>query len=193
MGHFGIARPVRPSVPWRNCLGYRYAGCLQLSHRRPPEMCGLRTRPRTDVDPPRFLPPSNCHRRGAYLLAAHPRGDTLFLKGTGYLRTVLARYWHCPHNKRSGVYKTVQCPSCLSVCPYVCTIRPLQQRAAGLLLSSRRVGDVDRDRCTAGAAAARRSAANAGSATFSAYAGRRTQTWGPIYKISYDNLTIILR
>jgi len=122
-----------------------------------------------------------------------PRGDTLFLKGTGYLRTVLARYWHCPHNKRSGVYKTVQCPSCLSVCPYVCTIRPLQQRAAGLLLSSRRVGDVDRDRCTAGAAAARRSAANAGSATFSAYAGRRTQTWGPIYKISYDNLTIILR
>jgi len=33
-------------------------------------MCGLRTRPRTDVDPPRFLPPSNCHRRGAYRLAA---------------------------------------------------------------------------------------------------------------------------
>ena len=63
-------------------LGYRHAGCLQLSHRRPPETCGLRTRPRTDVDPPRFLdpwrpdwrqrdmPPSNCHRRGAYRLAA---------------------------------------------------------------------------------------------------------------------------
>ena len=34
-------------------------------------MCGLRTRPRTDGDPPRFLPPSNCHRRGwAYRLAA---------------------------------------------------------------------------------------------------------------------------
>ena len=63
-GHFGIARSVRLSVPWRSCLGYRHAGCLQLSHRRPPEMCGLRTRPRTDVDPPRFLPPSNCHRRG---------------------------------------------------------------------------------------------------------------------------------
>ena len=34
-------------------------------------MCGLRTRPRTDVDPLRFLRPSNCHRRGgAYRLAA---------------------------------------------------------------------------------------------------------------------------
>ena len=53
--NFGIARSVRLSVPWRSCLGYRHAGCLQLSHRRPPEMCGLRTRPRTDVDPPRFL------------------------------------------------------------------------------------------------------------------------------------------
>ena len=45
------------SVPWRSCLGYRHAGCLQLSQCRPPEMCGLWTRPRTDVDPPRFLPP----------------------------------------------------------------------------------------------------------------------------------------
>ena len=27
-------------------------------------MCGLRTRPRTDVDLPRFLSPSNCRRRG---------------------------------------------------------------------------------------------------------------------------------
>ena len=41
-GQFGIARSVRLSVPWRSCLGYRYAGCLQLSYRRPPEMCGLR-------------------------------------------------------------------------------------------------------------------------------------------------------
>ena len=46
-------------MPWLSCLGYRHAGCLQLSHRRPPEMCGLRTRPRMGVDPPRFLPPSN--------------------------------------------------------------------------------------------------------------------------------------
>jgi len=53
-GHFGIARSVRLSVPWRSCLGRRHAGCMQLSHHRPPEMCGLRTRPWTDVDPPRF-------------------------------------------------------------------------------------------------------------------------------------------
>jgi len=53
--HTGIVRSVRLSVPWRSCLGYRHAGCLQLSHRRPPEMCGLRTGPRTDVDLPRFL------------------------------------------------------------------------------------------------------------------------------------------
>ena len=82
-GHFGIARSVRLSVPWRGCLGFRHAGCLQLSHRRPPEMCRLRTRPRTDVDPPRFLPPSNCHRREG--ISSHrPRGDTLFTHGTFY-------------------------------------------------------------------------------------------------------------
>ena len=70
-GHFGIARSVRLSVPWRSCLGCRHAGCLQISHRRLPKICGQRTRPRTDVDPPRFF----CHRRtaiggGAYRLAA---------------------------------------------------------------------------------------------------------------------------
>jgi len=67
-GLFGIARSVclsvHLSVPWRSCLGYRHAGCLQLSHCRPPEMCGLSTRPQTDVDLPRFLPPSNCHLPG---------------------------------------------------------------------------------------------------------------------------------
>jgi len=63
------------SVPWRSCLGYRHAGCLQLCHRRPPEMCVLRTRPRTDVDPPRYLPPSNCHWRGH--IVSPPPGDTL--------------------------------------------------------------------------------------------------------------------
>ena len=36
-------------------IGYRHAGCPQLSHRQPPEMWGLRTHPRTGVDPPRFL------------------------------------------------------------------------------------------------------------------------------------------
>jgi len=33
-------RSVRLSVPWRSCLGNRNAGCLQLSHRRPTDMCG---------------------------------------------------------------------------------------------------------------------------------------------------------
>jgi len=70
-GHFGITRSVRLSVPWRGCLGYRHADCLQLSNRQPPEMCGLRTRPRTDADPLRFLPPSNC------ISSRGPRGDTL--------------------------------------------------------------------------------------------------------------------
>jgi len=55
-GHFGIERSVHLSVPWRSCLGYRHAGYLQLCHHRPPEMCGLRTCPWMDVDPPRFLP-----------------------------------------------------------------------------------------------------------------------------------------
>jgi len=65
------------SVPWRSCLGCRHAGCLQLSHRRPLEMCGLRTRPRTDVDPPRFLPPSNCRRQGH--IVSPPPGATLLI------------------------------------------------------------------------------------------------------------------
>jgi len=51
---------VRPSVCPMVQLP-RHAGCLQLSHRRPPEMCCLWTRPRTDLNLPRFLPPSNCH------------------------------------------------------------------------------------------------------------------------------------
>ena len=39
-------------VAWRTCLGYRHADCL---------LCGLRTHPRTDVDPPRVELP---YRRG---------------------------------------------------------------------------------------------------------------------------------
>ena len=47
---------IRPSVcPMAQLHRLRNAGCLQLSHRQPPEMCRLRTRPRTDADPPRFL------------------------------------------------------------------------------------------------------------------------------------------
>ena len=66
-GHFGIARSVCLSVPWRSCLGYRHAGCLQLSHRRPPEMCGLWTRPRTDA-----IFGSNCHLRGGHIVSPPP-------------------------------------------------------------------------------------------------------------------------
>jgi len=55
---------IRPCVcPMAQLPSYKHAGCLQFSHRRPPEMCGLRTRPRTDVDPPRFLDPWTGGRR----------------------------------------------------------------------------------------------------------------------------------
>jgi len=49
-GAFGIVRSVHVSVPWRSCLGYRQAGCLQLSRRRPAEMCILWTHLWTDTD-----------------------------------------------------------------------------------------------------------------------------------------------
>ena len=68
---------VHLSVPWRSCLGYRHVGCLQLSHRRPPEMCGLRTRPRTDVDPPRFLDRTAIDGGG---ILSCPQCDTLLIK-----------------------------------------------------------------------------------------------------------------
>ena len=71
-------------VPWRSCLGYRHACCLQLSHRWPPEMCGLWTRIFGSMDWRRWpdwrrsdMPPSNCHRRRAYRLSPSPGGDTL--------------------------------------------------------------------------------------------------------------------
>ena len=55
--HFGIAQSVCLAHGVAACLGYRHAGCLQLSHCRPPEVSRLRTRPRTDVGLPRFLDP----------------------------------------------------------------------------------------------------------------------------------------
>jgi len=51
-------------VPRRSCLGYRHAGCLQLNHRRPPEMA------RRDF----------CHRRtaiGGGISSRRPRGDSM--------------------------------------------------------------------------------------------------------------------
>ena len=60
--------------PMAQLLGYRHVSCMQLSQRRPTEMWGLRTRPRMDVDPPRFcieLPSTGD-------ISSHsPRGDTL--------------------------------------------------------------------------------------------------------------------
>jgi len=64
---------------------------------------------------------------------------------------------------RIRVRVTVRCPSVrLSVCPI---IRPQQRRAAGLLLSAVHAGHIDRQRRapSSNGAAARRSAANAGS------------------------------
>jgi len=52
---------IRPSVcPSQGTAapGYRHSCCLQLGYRRPPEMCGLWTRPRMDIDPPRVKQPS---------------------------------------------------------------------------------------------------------------------------------------
>ena len=67
---------IRPSVclsvPRRSCrrraaaVGYRHAGCL----------CGLRTRPRTDVDPPRVELPSAAG--GGGISSRRPRGDNLY-------------------------------------------------------------------------------------------------------------------
>jgi len=92
---------IRPSVPWRSCLGYGHAGCLQLSYHQPPEMFGLRTQPRTDVDPPRFLPPSNCHRRGRGISSRCPWGDTLLDK---------LNFYHMMHT-----YSAVHCCGAVSV------------------------------------------------------------------------------
>ena len=64
--------------------------------------------------------------------------------------------WHCQHSVRSTVCATIWS---LSVRPSVCPIRPQQRRAAGLLLSAVRAGDIDRQRRSPGAAARCRSTA----------------------------------
>ena len=66
-GRGGIKRYRDPSV----CLSQPrlYGTLAACSLATASHLCGLRTRPRTDVDPPRIFPPSNCHRRGAYRLA----------------------------------------------------------------------------------------------------------------------------
>jgi len=64
---------IRPSVPGRSCLRRAAALALGYSHRRTPEICGLRTRPRTDVDPTRVELPS-----AGGISSRRPRGDNLF-------------------------------------------------------------------------------------------------------------------
>ena len=86
-GAFGIERSVCLSVCpiiiiKRSCLGYRHAGCLQVSHRRPPEMCGLRTRPRTDVDPPRFFYTVQLSSAGGGHIVSPPAGRYLVFMRT---------------------------------------------------------------------------------------------------------------
>jgi len=72
-----IRPSVCPSIGYstlaacRSCLGYRHAGCPAAG--RPPEVCGLRTRPRTDVDPPRVELPS-----AGGISSRRLRGDNLF-------------------------------------------------------------------------------------------------------------------
>ena len=88
-GHFEIARSARLSVPWHSCLGCRHAGCLRLSHRRPAEMYGLRTRPQTDVTRRDF-----CHRRttvGGGHIVSPPPG----LERTVVRIVLLAQYVKC--------------------------------------------------------------------------------------------------
>ena len=46
-------------------------------------MCGLRTRLRTDVNPPRFLVPSNCHRRGGLNHRLAPSPNTQDIAPSG--------------------------------------------------------------------------------------------------------------
>ena len=75
---------------------------------RPPKMCGLRTRPRTDVNPLRMELPS----AGAYRLAA-PGAITCLLN----VQITWLSYWYrtAPHSMQSGVCATVGRPSvCLS-------------------------------------------------------------------------------
>jgi len=64
-----------------------------------------------------------------------------------------------------GVRLFVRLSVRLSVCPI---IWPQQRRAAGLLLSAVRAGDIDRQRRCSNGAAARRSAVNAGSVMLAA-------------------------
>ena len=83
-----------------------------------------------------------------------------FLPSRPYL---LLCYWHCPHSMRSRIYATVRCPShspAAAACGGFAAVRPAARRCRSI--AARPVPQQH-------GAAARRAAANAGSATFSAY------------------------
>ena len=66
---------IRPSLYLSVCLSQPRLQARWLpAAGRPPEMCGLRTRPRTDVDPPRVELPSTAG--GGHIVSA---GDNLLL------------------------------------------------------------------------------------------------------------------
>jgi len=78
-------------------LGYRHTGCLQLSHRWPPEMRGLWTRPRMDVDPPQDELPSAGH------IVSPPPGWQLVV--SAFVIVFPGRKCcHCTSSKLSTVY-----------------------------------------------------------------------------------------
>ena len=95
---------IRPSVSWCSCLGYRHAGCLQLSQRRPPEMCGMRACPRTDVDRPRFLD-RTAIGGGSGISSRRSRGDTLLrLRSSVGKQSLLQRR---DNEERESCWRTV--------------------------------------------------------------------------------------
>jgi len=72
-----VAQLCRLSACWLPAAGW------------PPEMCGLRTRPRTDVDPPRVELPSAGGTSSRRL-----RGDSLFYHQRGLLQLIhVTRQW----------------------------------------------------------------------------------------------------
>jgi len=96
-----------------------HAGCLHLSHRRPPEMCGLRTRPRTDG---RRSAASRIAIGG--IIASPPPGDNLFTLSFIYTKAGVCK---CKRNFQilistarcyaSAVLAVALCLSGLSVRP----------------------------------------------------------------------------
>jgi len=93
-------------------------------------MCGLRTRPSTDVDPPRVELPS----AGAFRLAARG-GDTLFVLG---LRSLCALYGSLVPRERSSLLRAARRHS---------VARETTRSARGCDASSRQITSTTRAAC----------------------------------------------